>query len=139
MKRNEVQTNNVKNVLISTTTILGNSPVLSSKYLLLKSLFINTSEGQRKSIMKELMCVVEDNEIEMNIVCWGGRGKKIINIPFSGHLRYTLFKQNFKCNNFIHLMLEVLFDNGEGNMSSSLINVCHYFAECYEGIRISCR
>ena len=45
-----------------------------------------------KNIMKELTCTLEDNEIEMNIVCWGGRGKKIIKILSSGHLRYDWFK-----------------------------------------------
>ena len=26
--------------------------------------------------MKEMTCILEDNEIEMNIDCWGGRGNK---------------------------------------------------------------
>ena len=29
-------------------------------------------------IMNELTCVLEYNEIEMDIVCWGGRGNKKI-------------------------------------------------------------
>ena len=29
-----------------------------------------------KNITKELTYVLEDNEIEMNIVCWGGCGNK---------------------------------------------------------------
>ena len=29
-------------------------------------------------------------------------------------------------------MLKVLSDNVEWNISSSLINLCHYIAECYE-------
>ena len=44
------------------------------------------------NIMKELTCVLEDNEIEMDIVCWSGRWKKLIKIPSSGHLRYDRFK-----------------------------------------------
>ena len=28
------------------------------------------------NILKELTCGLEDNEIEMDIVCWGGRGNK---------------------------------------------------------------
>ena len=50
----------------------------------------------------------------MNIDSWGGRGKKeIINIPSSGHVRYDRFKQNLKCNNFIHSMIEALYNNIE--------------------------
>ena len=59
-------------------------------------------------------------------------GKKIIKIPSADHLRYDQFKQNFKDNNIIHLMLEAQSDNIEGIISSSLINLSHYFAECYE-------
>ena len=60
----------------------------------------------------------------------GGRGnKKNINIPSLGHLRYNRFKHNLKSNNFVHPMLKVLSDNDEGNISSSLRNVCYYFAE----------
>ena len=83
--------------------------------------------------MKEVTHVLEDNHISMNIESWGGREKKqIIQIPSSGHLRYDRFKQNLKCNNFINSMLVALFDNVEGNISSSLINLCHYIAEYYE-------
>ena len=47
--------------------------------------------------MKELTCVLEGNEIEMDIECWSGRGiRKLIKIPSSGHLRYDRFKRNFK-------------------------------------------
>ena len=60
----------------------------------------------------------------------GGRGnQKNINIPSLGHLRYDRFKHNLKGNNFVHPMLKVLSDNDEGNISSSLRNVCYYFAE----------
>ena len=37
-----------------------------------------------------------------------------------------------KCNNFINSMLVALSNNVEGNISSSLINSCHYIAEYYE-------
>ena len=56
----------------------------------------------------------------------------IIQIPFSGHLRYDRLKQNLKYNNFSNSILEALSDNIEGNIPSSLINVCHYIAEHYE-------
>ena len=77
MKRNEVQTSNIKNVLTSTTTIIENSPVLLSKYSLLESLSIDTSDLKNNSlhvikltnIMKEFPFVLEANEIEMNIIC----------------------------------------------------------------------
>ena len=83
--------------------------------------------------MKELTCVLEDNEIEMNIVCQGDRGnKKLIKIPPSSHLRYDRFKQNLKSDNFMHSMLKTSYDNVEENISSSLISLWHYIAECYE-------
>ena len=44
MKRSKVQADNVKSVSISATTIIDNSPVLSSKYPLFKSLGIETSD-----------------------------------------------------------------------------------------------
>ena len=47
LKRSKVQANIVNNVSISTTTIIDNSPVLSSKYPLLESLFIETSESKK--------------------------------------------------------------------------------------------
>ena len=43
LKRSEVQVNNVIDVYITTTTLIDNSPVLSSKYRLLKSLSIEIS------------------------------------------------------------------------------------------------
>ena len=45
---------------------------------------------------------LEDNVIEMDIVCWCGRGKKSTNIPSSVHLRYVRFEQNLKSNNYFH-------------------------------------
>ena len=101
MKRNEVQTSNVKNTPTSTTVIIDNSPILLSKYPLLESLSIGTSNLKNnplhviklKDIMKELTCVLEENRIEMNIVCLGGCGnKKLIKIPTLGHLRYDRFR-----------------------------------------------
>ena len=64
----------------------------------------------------------------------GGRGTKmIIKIPSSSHLRYDRwFIYNLKWNNFIHSILEALSNDIEENISSSLINLCHYIAEYYE-------
>ena len=58
--------------------------------------------------------------------------EKKIQTPSSSHLRYDRFKQNLEYNNFIKSMLETLSDNIKGNISSSLINLCHYIAEYYE-------
>ena len=45
--------------------------------------------------MKEISCSFNDNNIQMNLQTWGGRGNKIlIAIPSVGHLRYEKFKQN---------------------------------------------
>ena len=69
----------------------------------------------------------------MDILCWGGCGnKQLFEIQFSGHLRYDWLKLNIKSNNFIYSVLEALFDNVEGNISSTFINLCHYIDECYE-------
>ena len=39
-----------------------------------------------KNMIKESTCVLEDNEIEMDIAYWGGRGhRKLIKILSSGH------------------------------------------------------
>ena len=63
----------------------------------------------------------------------GGRGTKmIIKIPSSSYLRYDRFIYNLKCNNFIHSILEALSNDIKENISSSLINLCHYIAEYYE-------
>ena len=91
-----------------------------------------------KEYLKEVTSILEDNEIELNINSWDSRGKKkIIKIPSSGHLRYDRFKQSLKDNNFISSMLEVLYNNINSNISSSLINLCHYIAEFYEEEYIS--
>ena len=86
-----------------------------------------------KNVMKQLNSVLEDNNIGMDIVCQGGRAKKkLMKVPSTGHLRYDWFKQNLKSNTFIHSILKTLFDNVDRNISSSLINLCHYIAECCE-------
>ena len=43
-KRNEIQISNVKNIPFSTNTIIDNLPIISSKYPLLESLSIETSD-----------------------------------------------------------------------------------------------
>ena len=40
--------------------------------------------------------------------------------------------KKFKSNNYIHQILEALFDNIEEEYSSYFINLCHYIAACYE-------
>ena len=80
--------------------------------------------------MKELISVLEDTDIGIGLLGWSW--DKIIKIPPSSHLRCDRFKQNFKSYNCIHSMLEVLSDNIEGTISSSLINLCHYISECYK-------
>ena len=76
--------------------------------------------------MKGVTSVLEDNYIEIDIDCWVGRGKKLIKIPLSGHLRYNRFKQNIKSNNYIHQILEGLSNNVEGTFSSSLMSLFNY-------------
>ena len=141
MKKSDVPNSNLKNVSNFTTTTIDNPPLLSSKYPLLDSLSIEISDLETnplrviksKNIMKEVTRFFEDNQISMNIEIWGYREKKqIMHIPSSDHLRYDRFKQNLKCNDFINSILVALFDNVEGNISSSLINLCHYIAEYYE-------
>ena len=86
----------------------------------MESLSIETSDLKNnpvrviklKNIMKELTCVLEVNEIEMNIECWGSRiNRKVIKTSSSDHLRYNRFRQNLKIDNFIHSMLKALSDN----------------------------
>ena len=49
----------------------------------------------KKYVFPEVSCVLTDNNINMNLEQWGGRGKKeSIQIPFVGHLKYDRFKQN---------------------------------------------
>ena len=84
MKRSKVYVNQVINISISTTTLIDISPVLSSEYHFLEYLSIETSDLNNnpfhvlklKNIMRELTSILEDNDIEIDIVCWGGRGEK---------------------------------------------------------------
>ena len=65
----------------STTTIIDNSPLLSSSYPVLDSLSIEISGLESnplrviklKNILKDVTSVLEDNRIELNIDSWGGR------------------------------------------------------------------
>ena len=122
------------------TTIIDNPPVLSSKYPLLESIYIETSNLKTnplrviilEHITKEVTCVLEDNELKMSIYSWDGRGKIKIKISSSGHLRYDRIKQNLECNTFIRSMLESLSDGVERYISSSSINVCRCIAKYYE-------
>ena len=83
-KKSDVPNSNLKNVFNFTSIIIDNPPLLSSKYPLLDSLSIDTSDLETnplrviklKKIMKEVTRVLEDNQISMNIESWGGRGKK---------------------------------------------------------------
>ena len=64
-----------------------------------------------------MTCVLEDNEIEMDIECRGGRGnRKLIKMPSSGHLRYDRFIKNnpvhlIKLKNMMEELTCVLEDN----------------------------
>ena len=80
----------------------------------------------------KLTFVLEDNDIEIYIVCLGSRGKKLVKISFSDHSPYDQFKQNLKRISFLRSMLEVLYNYVKGDISSSLINLCHYITEYYE-------
>ena len=43
--------------------------------------------------MKEMSYVFKDNNTQMNVESWSGRGKKVlVTIPPVGHLRYDMFK-----------------------------------------------
>ena len=50
----------------------------------------------KKYVLSEVSCVLTDNNINMNLEQWGGRGKKeSIQIPSVSHLKYDPFRQNF--------------------------------------------
>ena len=85
-------------------------------------------------VLSEVSCVLTDNNISINLEKRGGCGKKeLIQIPFVGHLKYDMFKQNVKQNNFIEHTLKVLSCNSNNNYHpSSAINVCRYLAENYK-------
>ena len=45
--------------------------------------------------MKEISYVFKDNNTQMNVESWSGRGNKVlVTIPHIGHLKYDKFKQN---------------------------------------------
>ena len=75
----------------------NNPPVLQSKYPILNSHNINTSTWKEypldviylKNILSKVSCVLKDDDINMHLEKWGGRGKKeLIQIPSVGHLKY---------------------------------------------------
>ena len=74
-EKSDVPNSNLKNASNFTTTTINNPPLLSSKYPLLDSLSIDTSDLETnplrviklKGIMKELSRFLEDNQILMNI------------------------------------------------------------------------
>ena len=77
--------------------MIDNTPVVLSKYPMLQSLSIESSNFEDNLLyviklntpMKEVNIVLEDNNIEMNIDYLGGCGKKIlIKIPSTRYLRY---------------------------------------------------
>ena len=82
-----------------------NPPILQSLYPILNSLNINTSKFNDKpldiiffnNLLSEVSCVLRDNNININLEKWGGRGKKyFFQIPSVEHLKYDRFKQNVK-------------------------------------------
>ena len=66
-----------------------------------------------KNIMKVITSILKGNYLEIDIVCWVGRGIFKIDIPSSGHSQYDRFKQNLKSTNYIPQILETLSDNNE--------------------------
>ena len=81
-------------------------------------------------MLSEVSCVLTDNNISMNLEKWGGRGKKLIQIPSIGHFKYNMFKQNVKQDNFIEQTLKALSCTSDNNYHpSSTINLCRYLAE----------
>ena len=78
-------------------------------YPILDKLNVNTSKLNDKlldviclkNLLSEDSCVLIDNNINMNLEKWDGRGKKeLIQIPSVAHLKYDRFKQNIKQDNF---------------------------------------
>ena len=87
MKRTDVHINKVTDVYISAYSLIDNTPVVLSKYPMLQSLSIESSNFEDTLLyviklnnpMKEVNIVLEDNNIEMNIDYLGGCGRKNIN------------------------------------------------------------
>ena len=78
-----------------------NPPILKSIYPILDSLNINTSNLKHKQVgvillkifLSKVSCDLIDNNINMNLEKWGGRGEKeLIQIPSVGHLKCDRFK-----------------------------------------------
>ena len=119
-----------------------NPPILKSIYPILDSLNINTSNLKHKQVgvillnifLSKVSCDLIDNNINMNLEKWGGRGEKeLIQIPSVGHLKCDRFKQNIKPDNSIEQTLEYLSCNSDDNYHfSSTILLCRYLAENYK-------
>ena len=83
-----------------TASLIHNTSVILSKYHMLQFLSIETSDFENnhlhviklKNLMKEVNIVLENNDNEMDIDYWDGRGKIIIIIPSVGQLRYNRVK-----------------------------------------------
>ena len=99
-----------KSTSTSTSTSHDHSYILQTLYPILESININTSDLDNKSVdviylqnlASEVCCVLKDNNINMNLEKWVGRGnKELIRILSVGHLKYDEFKQNVKQDNFI--------------------------------------
>ena len=84
--------------------------------------------------LSEVSCVLIDNNINMNLKKWGGRGKRELNeIPSVGHLKYDRFKQNVIKDNFTDQTLKTLSCNSDNSYHpSSTIRLCRYLVENYE-------
>ena len=89
----------------STYTSHDNLHMFPSLYPILDKLNIDISDLDNKdfdviylkNLLSEVCSVLTDNNIDMNLEKWGGRGnKELIQIPSVGHLNYGRFKQNIK-------------------------------------------
>ena len=89
-----------KSTSISTSTSRDNPPIIQTLYPILDSLDVNTSNLEDKhldniflnNLLSEVRCVLIDNNMNMNLEKWGGRGKKeLIKISHVGHLRCDRF------------------------------------------------
>ena len=94
----------------SSSTSHGNPPILQSIYPILDKFNINTSNLDDthldviflKNLLSEVNYVLIDNNMNINLEKWGGRGRtELIQFPSIGHLKYDRIKQNVKQNNFI--------------------------------------
>ena len=124
----------------STSTLHDNPPLLQTLYPILDSLDINTSnlvddhlnDLFLKNLLSEVSCVPTDNNININLEKWGGRGKKeLIQIPCVGHLKYDRFKQNVNQDNFIDQILK--------DLSCNSANSYHFFFKYNQFMSLFCR